>query len=80
MAGAATSWDRAAGLSTAASHSHWEDDAVVVTAHRYHAGHELVIEERMRLVDDGARLTYSHSVTGPDATNDMREITFVVLG
>jgi hypothetical protein len=62
------------------SHSHWEDDAVVVTTHRYHAGHELVIEERMRLVDDGARLTYSHSVTGPDATNDMREITFAVLG
>ena len=62
------------------SHSHWEDDAVVVTTHRYHAGQELVIEERMRLVDNGARLMYSHSVTGPDATNDMREITFAVLG
>jgi hypothetical protein len=62
------------------SHSHWEDHAVVVTTHRYHAGHELVIEERIRLVDSGVRLTYSHSVTGPDATNDQREITFAVLG
>jgi hypothetical protein len=62
------------------SYSHWEDDAAVVTTHRYHAGHELVIEERMRLVGDGARLTYSHSVTGPDATNNQREINFAVLG
>ena len=62
------------------SHSHWEDQAVVVTTHRYHAGHELVIEERIRLVDGGVRLTYSHSLTGPDATNDQREITFAVLG
>jgi hypothetical protein len=61
------------------SYNHWEDDAAVVTTHRYHAGHELVIEERMRLVGDGARLTYSHSVTGPDATNNQREITFAVL-
>jgi hypothetical protein len=62
------------------SYSHWEDNAVLVTTHRYHAGHELVIEERMRLLDEIARLTYSHSVTGPDATNDTREITFAVLG
>ncbi|RZU35757.1 hypothetical protein [Edaphobacter modestus] len=62
------------------SHSHWEDDAVVVTTHRYHAGHELVIEERMRLVDGGGGLTYSHCVTGPDATNDNRQITFDVSG
>jgi hypothetical protein len=26
------------------SHTHWEDDAVVLTTHRYHAGHEFVIE------------------------------------
>jgi len=62
----------------AQSHNYWEDDAAVVTTHRYHSGHELVIEERMRLVDDGARLMYSHSVTGPNAINDTREITFVV--
>jgi hypothetical protein len=62
------------------SYSHWEDDVMVVTTHRYHAGHELVVEERMLLVDDGARLTYSHSVTGPDTTNDNREITFAVQG
>lgn len=60
------------------SSSHWEDDAVVVTTHRYHAGHELVIEERMRLVNNRGGLTYSHSVTGPDSTNDKREITFAV--
>jgi hypothetical protein len=62
------------------SHTHWEDDAVVLMAHRFHAGHELVIEERFRLVEDGRRLTYSHSVTGPDATNHKREITFAVRG
>jgi len=62
------------------SHTHWEGDAVVATTHRYYAGHELVIQERIRLVDGGAHLTYSHSVTGPDATNDSREITFSVLG
>src|SRR5258708_33075358 len=26
------------------SYNHWEDDAAVVTTHRYHAGHEIVIE------------------------------------
>lgn len=63
------------------SHTHWEDGAVVVvTTHRYHAGHELVIEERLRLAEDGGRLMYSHSVTGPDATSDKREITFAVRG
>lgn len=52
------------------SRSHWEEDAIVLTTHRCHAGHELVIEERLRLVEDGGRLAYSHSVTGPDAIND----------
>jgi hypothetical protein len=60
------------------SRTHWEDDAVVLTTHRYHAGHELVIEERFRFVEDAGRLTYSHSVTGPDAINHKREITFAV--
>jgi N-acetylglutamate synthase-like GNAT family acetyltransferase len=35
-------------------------------------------EEKMRLVDGGARLQYRHSVGGPDATIDAREITFTV--
>jgi hypothetical protein len=52
----------------------------VLTTHRYHAGHELVIEERFRLVEDGGRLAYTHSVTGPDETNHKREITFAVRG
>ena len=60
------------------SHTHWEDDTVVIVTHRFHSGHELVIEERMRLVDGGARLAYSHSVTGPGATTDARAITFAV--
>jgi len=38
-----------------------------VVTHRYHAGRELVIEERLRLVDE-AQLMYSHQVTGPDGT------------
>ena len=36
------------------SHTHWEDATAVIVTHRLHAGHELVIEEWMRLVDDGA--------------------------
>jgi hypothetical protein len=31
------------------SHSHWEDDTVVVITQRFHGGHELVIGERLRL-------------------------------
>jgi hypothetical protein len=31
------------------SHSHWEDDTMVVITHTFHAGHELVVEERLRL-------------------------------
>jgi hypothetical protein len=57
------------------SHSHWEDETVVATTHRFHAGHELVIEERMRLVD-GSKLIYTHAVTGPDGTTDRRDIAF----
>jgi hypothetical protein len=60
------------------SHSHWEDDAVVVMTHRFHAGHELVIEERLRLEDSGTTLMYVHLVTGPDGRADRREITFGV--
>jgi hypothetical protein len=77
--GATIAWDRAGRIEYGGhSHTHWEHDTVVIVTHRFHAGHELVIEERMRLVDGGARLTYTHSVTGRDATNDAREITFTV--
>jgi len=58
------------------SHSHWEDDAVVVMTHRFHAGYELVIEERLRLADDGTKLVYVHLVTGPDGTANHHEIVF----
>lgn len=60
------------------SHNHWEGDTFVAMTHRFHAGNELVVEQRTRLVDHGARLIYSHSVTGPDDTNDQREIRFLV--
>jgi hypothetical protein len=59
------------------SYSYWEDDAVVAVTHCFHAGHELVIEERLRMVDR-TRLTYSHKITGHDGTTDRREITFSV--
>ena len=51
-------------------------DTTVVT-HRFHAGHELVIEERLRMVD-GTQLSYCHKVTGPDGTTDRHEVTFSV--
>jgi hypothetical protein len=59
------------------SYSYWEGDAVIVVTHRFHAGHELVIEERLRMVD-GAQVAYSHEITGPDGTTDRREVTFGV--
>ena len=59
-------------------HTHWEDQVAVTTTHRFHGGHELVIEERLRLVDRGTKLVYDHLVTGPDETADRREIVFAV--
>jgi hypothetical protein len=32
---------------------------------------EIVIEEKMRLVDGGTRLQYRHFVSGPGATEEM---------
>jgi hypothetical protein len=60
------------------SHSHWEDDAVVIVTHRFHAGHELVIEERLRVADGGTKLVYVHSITGPDESTDRCEVIFNV--
>jgi hypothetical protein len=50
----------------------------VIDTHRFHASHEFVIEERLRLTDGGTKLAYVHLVTGPDGTADRREITFGV--
>ena len=36
----------------------------MVEKHLFHAGHELVIEERLRLAAGGAKLVYVHSITG----------------
>jgi hypothetical protein len=44
----------------------------------FHAGHELVIERKLRLVDDGATLLYADSVTGPGRTVEPREVAFDV--
>jgi len=60
------------------SHSHWDGDTVVIETHRFHAARELVIEERLRLADDGRKLVYIHSIIGPDGTTDRREISFGV--
>jgi hypothetical protein len=58
--------------------SYWEGDSVVIDTHRFHASHELVIEERLRLAESGTKLVYVHLVTGPDGTADRREIAFSV--
>jgi hypothetical protein len=60
------------------SYTHWEDDAAVVTTHRFHSGHELVIEERLRMIESNTKLVYVHAVTGPDGTAERREIAFDV--
>jgi hypothetical protein len=59
------------------SYSYWEDDAVIVVTHRFHAGHELVIEERLRMVD-GTQVAYSHKITEADGSTDRRSVTFSV--
>lgn len=60
------------------SYSYWEDDSVVVVTHRFHAGHELVIEERLRLDGEAGRLFYAHEVIGPDGVREKREVGFRV--
>jgi hypothetical protein len=37
-----------------------------------------VIEERLRLANDGKSLIYTHEVTGPDGTMDRREVAFTI--
>jgi hypothetical protein len=59
-------------------YSYWEGDTVVFETHRFHAGHELEVEERLRLADGGAKLVYVHSITGPGGKTDAREIGFDV--
>jgi hypothetical protein len=58
--------------------ANWEDVAVVIETHRLHVGHELVIEERLRLAEGETKLVYVHWISGPDGTPDRREITFAV--
>lgn len=60
----------------AQSHSHWEDDTVVVVTYRFHAGHEVAIEERLRLDPATHNLVYTHEAAGPDGTKHSREIVF----
>lgn len=50
---------------------------MVVPPHRFHAGHESVTEEKLRLVND-AKPVYSPATTGPDGTMDRRELAFAV--
>jgi len=61
------------------SHSHWEGDTVVVITHMFHAGHELVVEERLRLDAATNRLLYTHQVSGPGGVSNTREIVFDVV-
>jgi hypothetical protein len=50
-----------------------------VITHRFHGGHELVIEERLRLETGPNRLIYRHQVSGPGGVSNSREIAFDVL-
>ncbi len=59
-------------------YSYWDGDTIVIETHRFHAGHELVIEERLRLADGGAKLVYVHSISRPGGKADTREIGFDV--
>ncbi len=55
---------------------YYEDTAQVIRTYRYDAGHELIIDERVRLSEDGERLQYSHAVTGPDGATHARDFEF----
>lgn len=60
------------------SQSYWEDDTAVVITHRFHAGHEIAIEERLRLDAATNNLIYTHEATGPDGSRNRREIVFSI--
>jgi len=56
----------------------WEEKTAVVETHRFHAGHELTITERMRLADDSKALIYIHEIVGPKGKAERTEIRFDV--
>jgi hypothetical protein len=59
--------------------SFMEDGASVAITHRFFAGHEVVVEERLRLSDDGMVLVHTDTVRGPDGTTvGPRELAFRV--
>ncbi len=47
------------------SSSRFEDGSEVVETHRFRAGVEITLIERLRLSDDGKRLSYSQEISGP---------------
>jgi hypothetical protein len=60
------------------NHGHWEGGTFVTTRHIFHTSHKLVIEERLRLIDDGGTLLYTEIIEGPNETVPPRELAFDV--
>lgn len=59
------------------SHSRIEDGAVAVmeSCHLYN-GHEIAVVERLRLIDDGKSIHYTHEIKGPKGDMHVNEIEF----
>ena len=60
------------------SMSGWEGDTHVEVEYRVFRGHELEIEERLRISDDQKSLLYSQSVKGPAGKTVSHQIEFDV--
>jgi len=60
------------------SQNYWEDKTEVSVAHRFHAGHELTITERLWLENDAKVLVYSQEILGPKGEAERRETRFMV--
>ena len=60
------------------SFQHWDGDTFVQETLRNHKGHELTIDERVRV--EGDRLIYKHDITGPGNKHDEREVIFDLAG
>ncbi len=58
--------------------SFWEGDTSVNVTHRFFAGYEFVVEERMRFSADRSKVIYTRTVMGPGGETETHESTYDV--
>ncbi len=61
------------------SSSHAEPDGTLIfQTRRFLQGHEVRIEERMRVPEGAGKLVYSHDIVGPDGQESREEMEFAL--